>query len=213
MASKKPFRKQQILEALASMLEANPGQRITTARLAEQVGVSEAALYRHFPSKSKIFEGLLEFVEETLFSRINLILADDSGVEHRCENILTLLLTFTERNPGITRLLTGDALAGETPRLRARVVQLFDRVETQIKQVLREAEMREGVRPVLPVALAANAMIAVAEGRIAQYVRSEFKRSPTQGWPEQWQVLMNGFFRAPQEAAEQSSTFPNTHNR
>jgi len=205
MASKKPFRKQQILEALASMLEANPGQRITTARLAEQVGVSEAALYRHFPSKSKIFEGLLEFVEETLFTRINMIIADESGVEHRCESILTLLLTFTERNPGITRLLTGDALAGETPRLRTRVVQLFDRIETQLKQVLREAEMREGVRPVLPVALAANAMMAAAEGRIAQYVRSEFKRSPTQGWPEQWQVLMNGFFKEPLTTTNRAS--------
>lgn len=205
MASKKPFRKQQILEALASMLEANPGQRITTARLAEQVGVSEAALYRHFPSKSKIFEGLLEFVEDTLFSRISMIIADESGVEHRCESILTLLLTFTERNPGITRLLTGDALAGETQRLRTRVVQLFDRIETQLKQVLREAEMREGARPVLPVALAANAMMAAAEGRIAQYVRSEFKRSPTQGWPEQWQVLMSGFFREPMTASTQSS--------
>ena len=153
MTSKKPFRRQQILEALASMLEANPGQRITTARLAEEVGVSEAALYRHFPSKSKIFEGLIEFIEETLFSRISLILVEESSAAQRCESILTLLLTFTERNPGITRLLTGDALAGETARLRVRVVQLFDRIETQLKQVLREAEMREGLRPELPVAL------------------------------------------------------------
>lgn len=197
MTSKKPFRKQQILEALASMLEANPGQRITTARLAQEVGVSEAALYRHFPSKSKIFEGLLEFMEETLFSRISLILTEETSASQRCENVLTLLLTFTERNPGITRLLTGDALAGETSRLRVRVVQLYDRIETQLKQVLREAEMREGLRPELPIALAANVMIAAAEGRIAQYVRSEFKRSPTEGWDAQWQVIMSGFFRAP----------------
>ncbi|MFT5483526.1 MAG: TetR/AcrR family transcriptional regulator [Halieaceae bacterium] len=195
MTSKKPFRKQQILEALATMLEANPGQRITTAKLAQEVGVSEAALYRHFPSKSKIFEGLIEFIEDTLFSRINLILTEESSASQRCEKMLTLLLTFTERNPGITRLLTGDALAGETSRLRVRVVQLYDRIETQLKQVLREAEMREGLRPELPIALAANVMISAAEGRIAQYVRSEFKRSPTEGWAAQWQVIMSGFFR------------------
>jgi TetR/AcrR family transcriptional regulator len=190
------------------MLEANPGQRITTARLAEEVGVSEAALYRHFPSKSKIFEGLIEFIEDTLFSRISVILAEEAAVTLRCESILTLLLTFTERNPGITRLLTGDALAGETPRLRVRVVQLFDRIETQLKQVLREAEMREGLRPELPVSLAANLMIATAEGRIAQYVRSEFKRSPTEGWSEQWQVIMTGFFRAPASGSAESYSAP-----
>jgi len=177
------------------MLEANPGERITTARLARQVGVSEAALYRHFPSKSKMFEGLIEFIEETLFSRVNLILAEESRVAGRCEKMLTLLLTFTERNPGITRILTGDALAGETERLRMRVAQLFDRFETQLKQVLREAEMREGLRPALPVNAAAGMLLALVEGRISQYVRSNFQRSPTDGWTEQWQQLLGSFFR------------------
>ena len=177
------------------MLEASPGERITTARLAKQVGVSEAALYRHFPSKSKMFEGLIEFIEETLFSRVNIILAEESGASARCEKMLTLLLAFTERNPGITRILTGDALAGETERLHARVAQLFDRLETQLKQVLREAEMREGIRPVLTVNLAANLLLAAAEGRISQYVRSGFQRPPTEGWAEQWELLTADFFR------------------
>ncbi|MEE4661130.1 MAG: nucleoid occlusion factor SlmA [Halieaceae bacterium] len=195
MSPRKSQRRQQILEALAQMLEANPGERITTARLAEQVGVSEAALYRHFPSKSKMFEGLIEFIEETLFTRVSLILSEESSAAARCEKMLTLLLAFTERNPGITRILTGDALAGETERLHQRVAQLFDRFETQLKQVLREAEMREGLRPVLTVTEAANLLLAVAEGRISQYVRSGFHRSPTDAWPEQWALLMEGFFR------------------
>jgi TetR/AcrR family transcriptional regulator len=110
--------------------------------------------------------------------------------------MLSLLLAFTERNPGITRILTGDALAGETERLRTRVAQLFDRFETQLKQVIREAEMREGLRPVLPVNSAANLLLAAAEGKISQYVRSNFQRPPTEGWSEQWELLMAGFFRS-----------------
>jgi TetR/AcrR family transcriptional regulator len=186
MPPRKSQRRQQILEALAQMLEANPGNRITTAGLAKQVGVSEAALYRHFPSKSKMFEGLIEFIEETLFSRIKLILSEEPSATGRCEKMLTLLLAFAERNPGITRILTGDALAGETERLHVRVAQLFDRFETQLKQVIREAEMREGLRPAIPLPAAANLLMATAEGRISQYVRSGFKRSPTEDWKQQW---------------------------
>lgn len=193
--STKVSRRQQILESLAHMLEISPGARITTAALAKEVGVSEAALYRHFPSKSKMFEGLIEFIEETLFSRISIITSDESSALTRCNKILFLLLTFTERNPGITRILTGDALTGETERLRARVAQLFDRLETQIKQILREAEIREGIRPNLPMSAAANLLIATAEGRISQFVRSEFKRPPTEFWDDQWPVLVSGFFR------------------
>ncbi|CAA0115269.1 Nucleoid occlusion factor SlmA [BD1-7 clade bacterium] len=188
-------RRQQILEALAKMLEESPGERITTAKLASAVGVSEAALYRHFPSKTKMFEGLIEFIEETIFSRITTITDGNMPAVNQCEKILALLLVFVERNPGISRLLTGDALAGETERLRHRIAQFYDRLETQLKQIIREAEMREGIRPQLPVASAANLMLATAEGRISQFVRSEFKRSPTQDWSEQWAVLTQGFFR------------------
>jgi TetR/AcrR family transcriptional regulator len=177
------------------MLEDSPGERITTAKLAVQVGVSEAALYRHFPSKTKMFEGLIEFIEEAIFSRVNLIIKEEPSALRQCEKILSLLLGFVDKNPGITRLLTGDALTGETERLRQRIAQFYDRIETQLRQVLREAELREGIRPVLPVSTAANLLLSCAEGRISQYVRSEFKRSPTDEWPEQWAILTNGFFR------------------
>lgn len=193
---KKVSRREQILQALAHMLEVSPGERITTARLAKEVGVSEAALYRHFPSKSKMFEGLIEFIEDTIFSRVTVILKEDGRAIDHCEKILSLLLTFTELNPGITRILTGDALAGETERLRARVAQFFDRLETQLKQVLRDAELHEGIRPTIPMSGAANLLLATAEGRISQYVRSEFKRNPTENWQEQWAVLINGFFKS-----------------
>ena len=192
MPPRKSQRRQQILEALAQMLEANPGNRITTAGLAKQVGVSEAALYRHFPSKSKMFESL---IEDTLFSRVKLILNEEPSAAGRCEKMLMLLLAFTERNPGITRILTGDALAGETERLHTRVAQLFDRFETQLKQVIREAEMREGLRPTIPLPAAANLLMASAEGRISQYVRSGFKRAPTEDWKLQWEMLMSDFFK------------------
>lgn len=189
----KKTRRQQILEALALMLEASPGARITTAALAKQVGVSEAALYRHFPSKSKMFEGLIEFIEETMFSRISLILGDDGDGLARCERILFLLLGFAEKNPGITRILTGDALAGETDRLRQRVVQLFDRIETQLKQILREAELRDGIHFSLSIGATVNLMMVATEGKIAQFVRSEFRTLPTDSWKEQWPYLVKGF--------------------
>lgn len=192
---KKSPRRQQILEALAHMLEVCPGERITTARLAREVGVSEAALYRHFPSKTKMFEGLIEFIEEAIFSRIGIILKEEDEAVIRCEKILNLLLAFTERNPGLTRILTGDALAGETERLRARVVQFYDRLETQLKQIFREAEINEGLRPVMPIAVAVNLLLATAEGRISQFVRSEFKRKPTDNWHDQWAILISGFFQ------------------
>jgi len=199
---KKISRRQQILEALAHMLEVSPGERITTARLAKEVGVSEAALYRHFPSKSKMFEGLIEFIEETIFSRVTLIIKDEHDAITSCEKILSLLLAFTERNPGITRILTGDALAGETDRLRIRVALFFDRLETQLKQILREAEIKEGIRPVIPIGIAVNMLMATAEGRISQFVRSEFKRKPTENWHEQWHVLVDGFYKETYAAAK-----------
>jgi TetR/AcrR family transcriptional regulator len=204
--TKKISRRHQILEALAHMLEQSPGERITTAGLAKQVGVSEAALYRHFPSKTKMFEGLIEFIEEAIFSRVNLIVAEETSAAARCEKILTLLLAFAERNPGISRLLTGDALAGETDRLRQRIAQFYDRLETQLRQIMKEAELREGVRPVMPVNIAANLLMATAEGRIMQFVRSEFKRLPTENWPDQWRVLIDGFFRRTMAATPMASS-------
>ena len=180
------------------MLEATPGGRITTAALAAQVGVSEAALYRHFPSKAKMFEALIAFIEDTLFTRIARIRRDGGDAIAQCGEILGLLLYFCGRNPGITRLLTGDALAGENERLRARMLQFFDRLETELRTVLREAEPREGLRTAIPAAQAANLLLAAAEGRIAQFVRSDFRRNPSEQWAEQWRLLVVATFRLPE---------------
>lgn len=190
--NKKP-RRQQILEAFAHMLEASPGARITTAALAKQVGVSEAALYRHFPSKTKMFEGLIEYIEEAIFGRVDVINADvDRAGLDKCEKILGSVLDFAERNPGITRILTGDALAGETERLHQRVVQFFDRLESHLKQILRDAELRDEIRLGLSVNATVNLWLAVVEGKVAQFVRSQFHVPPTAGWAEQWPYIVKG---------------------
>lgn len=188
-SAEKISRRDQILQSLALMLENDPGARITTAKLASAVGVSEAALYRHFPSKAKMFEGLIAFIEETLFSRITLILKDTNSASERCEKTMTLIIGFAEKNPGMCRLLSGDALAGETDRLRQRIHQVFDRIELQFKQILREAEVREGLIPQRSPAALANLLTAVVEGRIRQYVRTEFTTKPTEYWDQQWAGL------------------------
>lgn len=192
--SQKVSRKDQILQALASMLEASPGGRITTAALAKEVGVSEAALYRHFPSKAKMFEGLIVFIEESIFSRVTLILKEETVALKQCENMLLLLLTFSERNPGITRILTGDAITGESDRLRERIIQFFNRFETQLKTTLRDAEIKEKKKTYLPVGQTANLILSTAEGRICQYVRSGFERKPTENWETQWGLLSQTIF-------------------
>lgn len=189
-------RRQQILEAFALMLEESPGARITTAALARQVGVSEAALYRHFPSKAKMIEGLIEFMEASVFTRITRILDEETSAESRCRNLLWLLLTFAERNPGFARLLAGDALQGETERLRSRMRQFFDRLETQLRQILREGGARGDVSEQSPPHAAANLLLAVAEGRINQFVRSEFKAKPTLDWTSHWSILSGALFRS-----------------
>jgi len=183
-------RKQQILECLALMLESNPGQRITTAKLAAKVGVSEAALYRHFPSKARMFEGLIDFIEESIFSRINLILSDHKEALVRCHHVLHVLLIFAERNPGMCRILSGDALMGENERLRNRVHHFFEKLESQFKQILRERKLREGKTFSISEQALANILVAFAEGKICQYVRSGFDKKPSSDFNEQWQFLM-----------------------
>ncbi len=191
---KKPSRKEQILQSLATILEQSPGGRITTAGLAKHVGVSEAALYRHFPSKAKMFEALIEFIENTIFSRISQIMNEEMEADKRCEKILGLILTFCERNPGITRILTGDPLAGETERLRQRVSQLFDRIEAQLRQIIREMPIRGQQKTSTDPVVGANLLLSLAEGRIGQYVRSDFERKPTTEWDAQWQIVREGLF-------------------
>ena len=193
--TKKRNRKQQILEILALQLEVNPGIRITTASLARAVGVSEAALYRHFASKAKMFEALIDFSEEAVFGLINSILAQEKDAIERCEKIVQVLLVFSERNPGITRVLVGDALVGENERLRARVLQFFERLETQFKQILREANLNDGARLIGTIDSGANQILVFAEGKMSQFIRSSFSKKPTEYYQEQWQVLRRGLFR------------------
>ena len=202
----KVSRKDQILQALARMLEAAPGQRITTAALAREVGVSEAALYRHFPSKARMFEGLIKFIEDTLFARITRIITEEERAEIRCHKILLLLLTFCDKNPGMTRLLTGDALAGETERLRERIAQFFSRLEAQLKQVLREAQIRENLKTTISPAVLANLLLASIEGRLVQFVRSEFKVSPLDNWDTQWDFLSKNLLEPYAATAETDGT-------
>lgn len=191
----KPNRRQQILEVLAHELETNPGLRITTASLASAVGVSEAALYRHFASKAKMFEALIDFAEESVFGIINKIISNEVDVTVRCEKIIQLMLGFSEKNPGITRILIGDALLGENVRLHARVVQFFERLETQFRQILREANLAEGPRAISNMEAAANQMLTYTEGKMSQFVRSSFTKKPTEHWDDQWVALKTGLFR------------------
>ena len=190
-------RRQQILEALARELETSPGSRITTARLADAVGVSEAALYRHFPSKAKMFEALITFAEDSVFGLVKRILTQEADALRRCEKVMVLLLGFSERNPGITRVLLGDALVGENERLQERVAQFFNRVETQLKQVLREGEASDQVAPAATVPVTASLLVAIIEGKMVKYVRSRFSRKPLEEWDKQWELLSTTLFRLP----------------
>ncbi|QCR37661.1 nucleoid occlusion factor SlmA [Nissabacter sp. SGAir0207] len=183
-------RREEILQALAHMLESSDGsQRITTAKLAATVGVSEAALYRHFPSKTKMFDSLIEFIEDTLMSRINLILQDEKETFNRLRLILLLILGFAERNPGLTRIMTGHALMFEQDRLQGRINQLFERIETQLRQVLRERKLREGTAFSSDEALLVSQILALCEGMLSRYVRSEFRYRPTQDFETRWPLI------------------------
>jgi TetR/AcrR family transcriptional regulator len=189
-AEVKKSRRQAILETLATELERNPGERITTAQLAKSLGVSEAALYRHFPSKARMFEGLIEFAEETIFSLINRILQQETNAVARCEKMMTLLLQFSVKNPGISSILVGTALTGETERLRQRVNQFFERLETQFRQVLREKDLMLTEAGGRPVNETANLLLTIVEGHIQQFVRRGFRQSPLAVWEKQWQLLL-----------------------
>ncbi|WP_028025826.1 nucleoid occlusion factor SlmA [Enterovibrio calviensis] len=187
---KKQNRREEILQALAHMLESNQGsQRITTAKLAAQVGVSEAALYRHFPSKARMFEGLIEFIEESLITRINRIQSEEKDTLTRLRLTLQLLLVFGERNPGLTRIMTGHALMFEQDRLQGRINQLFEKIESQLRQILRERRLREGKGfPVEESVLAAQ-LLGQVEGSLNRFVRSSFKYPPTADFDQYWLLL------------------------
>lgn len=190
----RPSRKQAILEALADELEQHPGDRVTTAALARAVGVSEAALYRHFPSKARMFEGLIGFAEETVFARVNQILADEKNTQVRIARVIYLLLGFADKNPGITRVLLGDALVGERERLHERVQQFFERIEVQLRQILREAQLRQDAHLRATPEAAAALLTAFVEGRMQQFVRSRFTQVSLDAWEADWSVLSHGLF-------------------
>lgn len=188
-AERKQSRREAILQALAAELEHHPGERITTAKLASRLSVSEAALYRHFPSKARMFEGLIEFAEDTVFGLISQILQDDNNAVSRIEKIMGLMLGFSAKNAGITSVLVGVALTGESDRLRQRVSQFFDRLETQFRQILRERELSLTTAGGRPVNETANLLLTVLEGHMQQFVRSGYRQSPVQGWEAKSQAL------------------------
>lgn len=187
MATKPGERKQQILETLAKMLESPKREKITTAGLAAKLDVSEAALYRHFAGKAQMFEGLIEFIEQSLFSLINKISGEEQDGMRQARRIITIMLLFAEKNRGMTRVLIGDALVNEDERLQLRINQLFDRVESTLKQALRIAETQTG-RKLSPQAQA-NLLICFVIGRWQQFAKSGFKRKPMEFVQEQLTLL------------------------
>src|SRR5688572_9510293 len=174
-------RKAQILQTLAAMLENPKGERITTALLAARLDVSEAALYRHFASKAQMFEGLIEFIEQSVFTLANQINERETAGNVQAQKILTVLLQFGEKNPGMTRVMVGDALVFENDRLLARMNQFFDRIESQLRQSLRVAAETSGSQtPTVDANAKASVLKAFAVGRLQLYARSGFKRPPTE---------------------------------
>jgi TetR/AcrR family transcriptional regulator len=189
MATKPGERRLQILQTLAEMLEAPKGEKITTATLASRLACSEAALYRHFASKAQMFEGLIEFIEQSLFSVINQITSEESEGLKQIELIIALLLRFAQRNRGMTRVLIGDALVNEHERLQARITALLDKIEAAMKQALRIAATQENLKSDADFGALANLLRCYAVGRWEQYARSGFSREPLAQWPQQWPML------------------------
>jgi TetR/AcrR family transcriptional regulator len=183
MPRPKGERKLEILKALAQMLEAPRWERVTTAALAAKLGVSEAALYRHFASKAQMYEGLIEFVESSVFTLANRITQDEADGRRQAEKLVEMLLAFSEKNPGMVRVMTGDALVGEHERLQARMNQFFDRFEATLKQSLRAASDGDAAGH-------ASALLRYAIGCLHQYAKSGFARKPAESFSAQRQYLL-----------------------
>jgi TetR/AcrR family transcriptional regulator len=174
-------RRVQILETLATMLQEPGAERVTTAALAAKLEVSEAALYRHFASKAQMFEGLIEFIEQSVFTLVNQIVERDTDARVQVQKVLAVLLQFGEKNPGMTRVMVGDALVFENDRLTARMNQFFERIESQLRQSLRQlAEGAGSLTPTVDAQAQASALTAFAIGRLQRFARSGFKKSPTE---------------------------------
>jgi TetR/AcrR family transcriptional regulator len=192
MAAAKPGeRKLQILQAVAGMLEQPKGEKITTAALAARLELSEAALYRHFASKAHMFEGLIEFIEQTVFGLINKITQDEKSGLKQIEATVAMLLNFAQKNSGMTRVLIGDALVNEDERLQLRVNQLLDRIEATLKQSLRIATTQGEMGAAVDVGAHANLLLCYVIGRWTQFAKSGFAREPMALWPAQLAILLH----------------------
>ncbi|MGB8434421.1 MAG: nucleoid occlusion factor SlmA [Burkholderiales bacterium] len=197
MATKPGERRLQILQVLAEMLQDPKGEKVTTAALAKRLDVSEAALYRHFASKAQMFEGLIEFIEGTVFGLANKITAEEPDGLKQAHAIVGMLLNFAEKNPGMTRVLIGDALVNEDDRLQARINQLQDRLEATLKQCLRIAATQsapepggEGAASADDLAGRANLLLCYVVGRWHLFAKGRFKRKPSEQWERQWRMML-----------------------
>ena len=174
-------RRVQILQALATMLEQPGAERITTSALAARLEVSEAALYRHFASKAQMFEGLIEFIEQSVFTLVNQIAEREPNPALRGRRLVMMVLQFAEKNPGMTRVMVGDALVFENDRLQERMNQFFDKLESSLKQSLRDAATASGTAtPTVDAQVRASVAIAFMVGRLQRFARSGFKRLPSE---------------------------------
>ena len=183
-------RRQQVLTVLIHMLHSERGmERMTTARLAKEVGVSEAALYRYFPSKTKMFEALIEHIENTLLSRITTSIRNETQTMNRIHDILQTILDFARKNPGLTRILTGHALMFEDAQLQVRVAQFFNRLEMQFVNILQMRKLREGRGFNVDERIIASHLVTLCEGQFMRYVRTNFRLNASQSFEQQWRFI------------------------
>ena len=179
-----------IMQNLAAMLGQKGPVKITTALLANQCGITEAAIYRHFPSKRKIYSGLVDFCEQNIFDLITSINSSDSDYLEKTKKILNLLVNFSEKNPGLARLLTREAFSIDETTLDERIGQMMSKIELIIKQNLQKYEQTTKAKLALPTASAANLLLASAEGFIQQFVRSGFQDAPSKRVKDQFEFLV-----------------------
>lgn len=186
-------RKIQIMQTLASMLEEREPVKITTAELAKRTNITEAAIYRHFPSKRKIYEELVTFFEDSIFPRINSI-KKDSNIDDVAGNIVILVLTFCEKNKGISKILNREALSVNESKIEDKVSLLFDKINLEIKQSFQNYEKKTKGRLSLSSSSASDLIVSCMEGQIQMFIRSKFKRDVIQSWTEHWKVLKKTIF-------------------
>lgn len=183
-------KKLQILQTIAAMLETPAGEKITTAALAARLDVSEAALYRHFPSKARMFEGLIEFIENAILGVVGQIATDEESGMKQAELMLAAALRFAAKNRGLARVMVGDALVHENPRLMARINQLFERLEASLKQALKIAQAQGALPADRDCAAQADLLVCHLLGRLQRFVKSGFRDDPLALWPQQKATLL-----------------------